>query len=91
MKGTNVNRPRKYKPSRGMRQFEAQNRKAVQRREARKVGALKKSMMPKGIKEKLQKLSAWYNKSKHLKGKYTPHQGEQEKARRRRQMGNHGY
>jgi len=74
----------KRKPTKGQRQFLAQNAKAQRKLLAMQVSPRKQ--ITDAVKEKFAKLQNWYHKMKFLRGKHTPHQGKQEKARRVRQM-----
>ena len=81
----------KHKLAKGHKQYMAQNRKAEAKRKALK--AVKKESarekVPAYLRKKWAQLQNWYYKTRYLRGKYTPHQGEQEKARRVQQMTEH--
>lgn len=92
MRRVNINRgTKKHRPSkRGTNLYKAQNAKAERKALslAAAVTGVKKGVTD-AIREKWAKLANWYYKHKFLEGKYTPHQGNQEKARRVRQMKEH--
>jgi hypothetical protein len=73
--------------------FRAQNRKAEARKQRqiaqRQAMKERKKAIPAQLKEKWAKLQSYFFKTRYLKGKYTPHQGPQEKARRTQQMFSH--
>ena len=87
-----VNRGTKHKPSKGFNMFRAQNRKAQERKkalEAVRLNAADKASWSGKVKSQWKKLQRWFSLSRHLRGKYTPHQGVQECTRRVRQMNEH--
>jgi hypothetical protein len=87
MQRVNINRGSKtHKPSKGQKKFLAQNAKALKKSVALASVTSAKNSIPEAMKAQWRKLANWYWKSRFLKGKYTPHQGNQEKARRVRQM-----
>lgn len=91
MKRVNINRGGKnHKPNRGQKQYLAQNAKAQTKAIALAAVAtgVKKGVTD-AMKKKWAEVANWYWKTRFLRGTYTPHQGNQEKARRIRQMAEH--
>lgn len=87
MQRVNINRGTKsHKPSKGHKRYLAQNAKALKKAEAMAKVTSAKRGIPEAMKAQWRKLANWYWKTRFLRGKFTPHQGNQEKARRVRQM-----
>ena len=90
MQRVNINRGNKHhKPTKGQKMHMQQKYKAQNRRKALKEARTGMEQITDAMKARWRKLSNWYWKTRFLTGKYTPHQGNKEKARRVRQMAEH--
>lgn len=88
MHRVNTQRGSKHKPSKGMKMQMAQNRRAQLKRKAMqkaKEARAQRRGIGEATKAYIKKITRWFQLSRHLRGKHTPHQGPKEMERRVRQ------
>lgn len=78
----------KHKPSKGQRMRMGQERRSRENAKLRnqpRPAIDEKPKLSEKLREQFARLQRWFTLTKHLKGRYTPHQGVQECERRVRQ------